>query len=136
MKQRVRSVLPAACLLALLTASALAQEQEPKEAEKKALIEQKITMGGNILIGEGPKMRAELLKVVGAKMGFETKVVKGAPYSATAESGTVQTLADGNRITSKTTTAVYRDNEGRTRRESPAKKKGLSAEIFISDPVA
>jgi hypothetical protein len=75
-----------------------------------------------------------MLKLVASKIGFETKVVKGAPYSATAESETIQTLADGNRIRNKTTTLVYRDNEGRTRREVVGKEQSLATEIFISDP--
>lgn len=72
--------------------------------------------------------------VVGAKIGFEMKVVKGAPYSATAEAETIQTLADGNRIRNKTTTFVYRDGEGRTRRESVGKAQSVATEVFISDP--
>jgi len=52
------------------------------------------------------------------------KVAKGAPYSATAEAETVQTLADGNRIRNKTATLVYRDGEGRTRREVVGKEQG------------
>jgi hypothetical protein len=43
--------------------------------------------------------------------------VKGAPYAAEAVSEVVQTLADGNRIVRTSTTAIYRDAEGRTRRE-------------------
>jgi hypothetical protein len=43
--------------------------------------------------------------------------VKGAPYAAEAVSEVVQTLADGNRIVRSSTTAIYRDAEGRTRRE-------------------
>src|SRR6185369_2699363 len=70
------------------------------------------------------------------RFGFEMKVVKGAPYSATIESGTVQMLTDGNRISNKTTTTVYRDGEGRTRREAVANPQGVATEVFISDPVA
>jgi hypothetical protein len=43
--------------------------------------------------------------------------VKDAPYSAEAVTEVVQTLADGNRITRSSSTAVYRDAAGRTRRE-------------------
>src|SRR5438128_722740 len=45
------------------------------------------------------------------------KVVKGAPYSADAISESVQTLADGNKITRSYTVKMYRDSEGRSRRE-------------------
>jgi hypothetical protein len=50
-------------------------------------------------------------------MFLESKVVKGAPYSATVITDTVQTLANGARITNTKTDTVYRDSEGRTRRE-------------------
>ena len=43
--------------------------------------------------------------------------VKGAPYSADVIVSTNQVLADGNRITHSDTSHVYRDGEGRTRRE-------------------
>ena len=43
--------------------------------------------------------------------------MKGAPYSAETVIEGIQTLADGNRINRKTTGRVYRDGEGRTRRE-------------------
>jgi hypothetical protein len=70
------------------------------------------------------------------------QVVKGAPYSAEAVNESVQTLADGNRITRRTTAAVARDSEGRTRRESEPGPIGPLAAAdaprlaFIHDPVA
>ncbi len=51
------------------------------------------------------------------EMSFGGKLVKGAPYSAQAVTESVQTLTDGNRIVNKSAAAVYRDSEGRTRRE-------------------
>jgi hypothetical protein len=69
--------------------------------------------------------------------------VKGAPYAADAVTETTQTLSDGNRITRKSTATIYRDNEGRTRREETMSAIGpWSAageplqHIFIHDPVA
>jgi hypothetical protein len=70
--------------------------------------------------------------------------VKGAPYSANAVTETVQTLADGNRIANRTSSSIYRDSQGRERREqtlpsigpfSPAGQEAPKM-IFISDPVA
>jgi hypothetical protein len=70
------------------------------------------------------------------------KVVKGAPYAAEAVTESVQTLADGNRIVNKFTSQVYRDSEGRTRREQTLKGLGVVGNgeeplqtIFINDPV-
>jgi TonB family protein len=80
---------------------------------------------------------------VGTEMAFGGKLVKGAPYSAQAVSERTQILSDGNRIITKSTSAVYRDSEGRTRREQtlnaigPFANGGESAQtIFIDDPVA
>ena len=55
---------------------------------------------------------------------------------------TVQTLSDGNRIVNKLTSQLYRDSEGRTRREQTIKFHGEPAmteplrTVFINDPVS
>ena len=49
--------------------------------------------------------------------GGQMSLVKGQPFSAEAVSESVQTLADGNRITRKWTNKLYRDGQGRFRRE-------------------
>jgi hypothetical protein len=80
-------------------------------------------------------------------MGFEGmhggKAVKGAPFSATSNSETTQTLQDGTVIHRTSTGALYRDREGRSRREVTFSGVGpLGAEggarnmVSISDPVA
>ena len=51
------------------------------------------------------------------------KATKGAPYSAETLVESSQSLADGNRISSKTTGRVYRDGEGRTRREEERQER-------------
>jgi hypothetical protein len=80
-------------------------------------------------------------------MGFEGlnpgKVVKGAPFSATASSESTQTLQDGTTIHRTTSSALYRDSQGRSRREitlsgfgplqAPGKTRTM---ITIADPVA
>src|SRR5512145_2279990 len=59
-----------------------------------------------------------------ATESFGGKVVKGAPYSAESVTETIQTLSDGNRIVNKMTSTIYRDSEGRTRREQTLKGLG------------
>ena len=78
-----------------------------------------------------------------ATESFGGKVIKGAPYSAEAVTETIQTLGDGNRIVNRITSMVYRDSEGRTRREQSLKGLGIFGTgeepfktIFINDPVA
>jgi hypothetical protein len=80
---------------------------------------------------------------VSSEMSFDGKLVKGAPYSAQATNESVQTLAGGNRIVRQNTSMVYRDSQGRTRREQTISVVGgFSAEgkpaqtTFINDPVA
>src|SRR5439155_25942876 len=62
------------------------------------------------------------------------KSVKGVPYSAEIVTEMNQTLADGNRIARRTTGRVYRDSEGRIRREED-RQNGTVA-ISIVDGVA
>jgi hypothetical protein len=79
---------------------------------------------------------------VNSEFSFD-KLVKGAPYSAQAVTEMTQILSDGNRIVNTSTAAVYRDGEGRTRREQTLKAIGPFAasgepvkSISINDPVA
>jgi TonB family protein len=87
--------------------------------------------------------RYDTFNFISSEMSFDGKLVKGAPYSAEAVTETTQTLADGNRIVNKSTTRLYRDSEGRTRREQTLRSIGPFSNasappqtIFINDPVA
>jgi len=70
------------------------------------------------------------------------KVVTGAPFSATAVSETTQTLPDGNHISRKTQTLLFRDSQGRFRKETTVQGFGPLASgqpktfVIIHDPVA
>jgi hypothetical protein len=84
--------------------------------------------------------RIELLGFEGLHGG---KVVKGAPFSATASSQTTQTLQDGTTINRTTSSVLYRDSQGRSRREVTLSGFGwlqISGKphtmIMIGDPVA
>lgn len=80
------------------------------------------------------------VRIVNAE--YAGKIVKGAPYSATAITESTQTLADGNQIIRKKELAYYRDSQGRMRIEQrldtigewTAAKPGPI--VMISDPVA
>lgn len=62
-----------------------------------------------------------------------TKIVKGAPFSAEGISESVKVLSDGNKITNSTTTKMYRDSEGRFRREgSSSQDVGGAAALYGS----
>src|SRR5580693_3411757 len=80
-------------------------------------------------------------------MGFEGmhggKVVKGAPFSATATSETTSTLQDGSVLHRTSQVSMYRDTQGRVRHEAiftgfgPLAASGTPKKmVMISDPVA
>lgn len=54
-----------------------------------------------------------------------TGVVKGAPFSAEAVSESLQMLADGNKISRSHSTKMFRDSEGRFRREGGSGAGGI-----------
>jgi hypothetical protein len=95
-------------------------------------------MGGLAAVAQDPsqvKMKLEAEKmmaqtnIVRVRSALIGQTVKNAPYSAVELSETNQMLADGTRIHNETRTTVYRDSEGRIRRETPT-------EVNIWDPVA
>jgi len=83
------------------------------------------------------------LEVLGAEAGRPGPLVTGAPYSADVVSQITETLPDGNTIRQTSTTRIYRDSQGRTRREPALNALGnavpggsLPQLAFINDPVA
>ncbi|MEO8369876.1 MAG: hypothetical protein ABI806_11805 [Candidatus Solibacter sp.] len=68
--------------------------------------------------------------------------VKNAPFTADVVTESSHTLADGNRIRQAVNSKVYRDSEGRTRREQTVTLNGLLPNsspqpmVFINDPVS
>src|SRR5882757_9290923 len=83
------------------------------------------------------------MKILGFEEMHPGKVVTGAPYSAVAVTETTQTLADGTTIDRKIQANVFRDGQGRVRRETtlpvigPLVASGKSDSfVMIHDPVA
>lgn len=101
--------------------------------------------GGAIRMRQALTTEAEKVRIEAAqptpvfsgavRVPMEARVVKGAPYSAEVVTESVQVLADGNRIVRKTTGRVYRDSQGRTRREYD-REPGSVATVSVSDPVS
>lgn len=137
--KRVLGILVVASLaVSALTTLAFAQHPVP---ETRVMIQQSRVFQGPD--GAPPLPPPGNNFVFMASESFDGKVVKGAPYSAEAVTESIQTLSDGNRIVNKFSSQVYRDSEGRTRREQTL--KGLSGvgtgeeplqTIFINDPVS
>jgi hypothetical protein len=82
-------------------------------------------------------------KIVAEIAAGHEKTIKNAPFSAEAVSESVQVLADGNRIVRSSTSKLYRNSEGRFRREMSGGTGGVFSTLFtfghgatILDPVA
>jgi hypothetical protein len=82
-------------------------------------------------------------KVIAEIASSTDKIVKGSPFSADAVSESVQVLTDGNRIVRSSTTKMYRNSEGRFRREMQSSAGSLfntfyttGEGITILDPIA
>src|SRR5438876_7997619 len=67
--------------------------------------------------GRGPGGGPGGARFLGFQPGMPGRTVRNAPYSADMVTETTQALADGNRIRQTSTARIYRDSEGRTRRE-------------------
>jgi TonB family protein len=159
MKKELALAVIALAILAAASAtwSFAQQKQSPppdrERIERERLIERQPAPDGDVRFEieremQGPDgplppgMSGDFL-FLATEMSFGGKLVKGAPYSAQAVTESVQTLSDGNRIVNKSTAAIYRDSEGRTRREQTLRAIAAFANggeppqtIFISDPVA
>jgi hypothetical protein len=105
---------------------------------------------GAVLLAQGPPGRGREFggggfggrgdSILSAGPGSRT-VVTGAPYSAVETVQRQQTLANGNQISTKGQSTVYRDSQGRIRTEetiTPAASSGKSARTMVTifDPVA
>ncbi|SRR6266446_4359837 len=96
---------------------------------------------GQMATPQGPEARAQTFFWVESEFSFDGKLVKGSPYSAEAVTEATQVLTDGNRIVRKSSSMLYRDSQGRTRREQslsfPGDPSGQTLKtVMISDPVA
>jgi hypothetical protein len=125
--------------LALNAELVRAQQEVPPPPPPPGAMMHGVGPGGEFM---APPMgeRIELLGLEGMRGG---RVVTGAPFSAVAASQSTQILADGNRISQKTQTNLFRDSQGRFRKEvtfpaiGPLATSGQPKSfVFINDPVA
>jgi hypothetical protein len=115
-----------------------APAQEGPEAGTVVMVQPGVPGMGPETVAFGGQI--ELLGFGGLRGG---KVVKGSPFTAVSISETKQTLADGTTITHKFQSSLYRDAEGRFRKEEtlpaigPLAASGKSRSlIVIMDPIA
>jgi TonB family protein len=157
MSKRGKVLRALACALAISAngVGALAQEQRMRRpapptqgdpAERERFLVTQIA-GGEVPVQQGGAVLGApgeySFTFVSSEMAFDSRVVKGAPFSAEAVTESVQLLGDGNRITRKTSARLFRDSEGRTRREQALNGIGswtttdeAAQTVFINDPLA
>jgi len=113
-------------LLAVTAGVTIAQEPPPPPPDG-------MPMGGPVLMGGPGPMGVEAI---------DGKTVKGAPLTAVFVTIRETTLADGNRIHNESQSKVYRDAEGRVRREMGVNLATTATGpvkhnlVVITDPVA
>ena len=144
---KTRILVTMICALTVLANGAGSGAQEKKTRTEAVTVH---GSGSNhVWVGEGGQVATaggqgdNTFVFVSSEMSIDGKLVKGAPYSAQAINETVQTLAGGNRIVRQNTSTVYRDSEGRTRRDQTISVVGAysaaggpAQTTFINDPVA
>src|SRR6476646_5202702 len=135
--KRVLAVRAAITLMIVATVGAITVAQQPQPSTQGVVVRQVFQSP------DGPPLPPGDVLFMSSEFNFGGKTVKGAPYSAQAVTETIQTLGDGNRIVNRSTSALYRDNDGRTRREVSIKMLGPIGDsgepfqtIFINDPVS
>src|SRR5215510_4609293 len=163
MKRKKQFLMAMLCAFSMLTNSAaVVAQNKDKQQEPKSNTKQAPEAPGDVLWfgepphdaifefavpGPGPERMAfgpaQQVEFIHNEFSFDGQVIKGAPYSADAVTETIQTLGDGNRIVRNSSSKIYRDGAGRTRREQAMKVLGpwaVSGEvpvmIAINDPVS
>jgi TonB family protein len=158
MRKDLRVFSSIALIFAMVTSTVVSMAQERQQSADRVLVEKQRSEPGPHGPAQGPErimIEQDAMRhgphgpgagdfiFLATEMSFGGKLVKGAPYSAQAVTESVQTMIDGNRIVNKSSASVYRDSEGRTRREQTLKAIGPYASggeppttIFINDPVA
>ena len=161
MRRKKQFLMAALCAISMIINSvAVVAQSKDKKQEPKSTTQQALEPPSfDFLIGEPPPERnflfgigssaqdvayaAPQIEFISHEFNFDGKVVKDAPYSADAVTETIQTLGDGNRIVRNSSSKIYRDSAGRTRREQAMKVVGpwaVSGEaplmITINDPVS
>lgn len=122
---------------ALILSAGLLRAQEPPPPPQGDVMY--VRPGGDFM----PPPMGDRIELLGFERMHGGKVVTGAPFSAVAISETSRTLADGNHISRKTQTNLFRDSQGRFRKEVTlpaigplATSGGPKSFVMINDPVA
>jgi len=144
MNRKLSHALASSLLLIVLIAAACGQDIQVTGRGPTLDSQQGgMTQGPGVVIRGGATGKELGFQFVGAEPAMSATVVKGKPYSLEASVQTEQTLADGNRIVHRQIVHVYRDSDGRTRRDETLAAIGPWAAsgtpptvVSIQDPVS
>lgn len=138
MKIKLKTQIVVASVFAFLLPAGGTSAQSASETDARALLTKTLAETAQSSVGGGGSV-AFGTSIVASY----SKPVSGAPYSAQIVTESVQPFADGNSIKHTSTSAVYRDSQGRTRREQninvvgPSQVSGSAIQfITIDDPVS
>lgn len=130
----MKTCLTAVALASLLAPALAADTERTSERSPEREMARDIERQVQVALADLPARLGEhVLGFAGRELEAE-RVVKGAPYCATAVHETIQALADGNRIVRRQQSQLCRDGEGRTRRE--VQREGGPRMVYLNDPVA
>lgn len=124
--------------IAALGTGAILCAQTPREVREERNVT--VTVNDHAVAGVvGDPMRVEVMQVMPFDLDMNRGPVKNSPYSGEGVTEFKQQLSDGNRITRRTVDHVYRDSQGRMRKETTLANVGPWAAggrkiIRISDP--
>jgi len=109
--------------------------------KSSSLPETRTTVSAPILVDD--QVSSQPLGFLSAMRSFERNEVKGEAFSAELVTETAWPLRDGTRTTRRSTYMIYRDGEGRTRRDLMAEQADSRASAgnqprvsVVNDPVA
>ncbi len=129
----------AVCVLVSTAAAQEVKHQETKTEEHSFTVVQTSGQAGGMTTMASPE--TGMIELISPLGGVGGKTVKDAPFSADAVTESTQMLVDGNRIVHRSESKLFRDSQGRTRREQTLDTLGpwggqgdAPTLIFIRDP--
>lgn len=98
-------------IFALLAVTAIAASAHAQQVST-------YTFERKVSADQAPQVLLDKIRLEEGQVAIESRTTPNAPYAGETTNESVQVLPDGNRIVHRTVTRVYRDNAGRTRRET------------------
>lgn len=113
-------------IFALLAVTAIAASAHAQQVST-------YTFERKVSADQAPQVLLDKIRIEEGQVAIESRSTPNAPYAGETMNESVQVLPDGNRIVHRTVTRVYRDNAGRTRRET-LDADGQVVLVAINDP--